>query len=74
MPTLRRRRADDAAARLQRLREKNREDGIEHLRRDVSEQAREGQQECVAREPREVSRAGWSLHGWDALTRNRTAP
>lgn len=46
--------ADDAAARLQRLRHKNRQDGIEHLRRDVGEEAGKREQERVTREPGEI--------------------
>ncbi len=43
--------ADDAAGRVQRLRQKDRQNRIEHFRRNVSEQAGKGQKKCVSRQP-----------------------
>ena len=47
--------ANDAAACFQRLRQKDRQDRVEHLRGDVSEQAGEGEKERVPRKPGKVS-------------------
>jgi len=55
--------ADDAAAGVQRLRQKYRQDRIQHLRRDVGEQARERQEQRVSRQPAETGLlSGHSIH------------
>ena len=46
--------ADGASARVQCLRQKDRQDRVEHLRRNVGEQAGAGEQERIAREAGKV--------------------
>jgi hypothetical protein len=46
---------DDAAACLQRLCQKDRQDRVKHLGRDVGEQARGGEQEGVPRKAGKVA-------------------
>src|SRR5262249_34551259 len=47
--------ADDAAGRMQGLREEHRQHRVEHLGRDVGEQAREGEQKGRPREAAEIA-------------------